>query len=57
MRKELMPHKTIEDKILFIRGHRVLIDSDLAELFGVSTKRLNEQVKRNQNRFPDDFLL
>jgi len=39
-----------------VRGHRVMLDSDLAALYGVSTKRLNEQVKRNRARFPDDFV-
>jgi len=42
--------------ILIIRGQRVMLDSDLARLYGVSTKRLNEQVKRNRNRFPADFM-
>ena len=46
----------IEDKILFIRGQKVMIDRDLAELYGVTTKRLNEQVKRNKERFPIDFM-
>jgi phage regulator Rha-like protein len=44
-------------RILEIRDRRVLLDSDLASLYGVSTKRLNEQVRRNANRFPVDFLL
>lgn len=48
--------KNIEDKILQIRGQRVMIDADLAVLYGVTTKRLNEQVKRNINRFPSDFM-
>jgi|SRR5208337_167613 len=48
--------KTIESLILHIRGLRVMIDADLAELYGVTTKRLNEQVKRNINRFPSDFM-
>ena len=43
-------------KILFVRGVRVMIDSDLAELYGVSTRRLNEQIKRNAKRFPEDFM-
>ncbi|MEE9350463.1 MAG: ORF6N domain-containing protein [Flavobacteriaceae bacterium] len=43
-------------KILFIRNNKVMIDSDLAELYGVSTSRLNEQVKRNNNRFPTNFM-
>ena len=46
----------IDRAILIIRGQKVMIDSDLAELFGVRTKRLNEQVKRNFNRFPKDFM-
>jgi hypothetical protein len=46
----------IERRILFLRGKRVLIDSDLAALYGVTTKRLNEQVKRNLERFPEEFM-
>jgi hypothetical protein len=46
----------IQDKIYFIRGHKVMLDSDLAILYDVETKRLNEQVKRNLDRFPDDFM-
>ncbi len=45
----------IERSIHVIRGQRVMLDSDLAELYGVTTKRLNEQVARNKNRFPTDF--
>jgi hypothetical protein len=55
-RKVIVPDELIISKILFIRGIRVMIDSDLAELYGVTTKRLNEQVKRNIMRFPDDFM-
>ncbi len=51
-----MPPGNIENRILFIRGEKVIIDADLAEVYGVSTKRLNEQVKRNINRFPGDFM-
>jgi hypothetical protein len=47
---------SIEGSILTIRGQRVILDHDLARLYGVSTKRLNEQVKRNRDRFPDDFM-
>ncbi len=47
----------IESRILIVRGLRVMIDADLAALYGVETKRLNEQVKRNRERFPADFLL
>ncbi|WMW79330.1 ORF6N domain-containing protein [Undibacterium cyanobacteriorum] len=46
----------IEKRILILRGQRVMIDSDLAALYGVQTKRLNEQVKRNASRFPSDFM-
>ena len=46
----------IDRSILIIRGQKVMIDSDLAEIFGVKTYRLNEQVKRNRDRFPDDFM-
>ena len=47
---------TIERRILLIRGQRVMLDSDLGDLYGVSTKRLNEQVRRNIRRFPVDFM-
>ena len=46
----------IEQRILLIRGERVIVDADLAEVYGVTTKRLNEQVKRNSGRFPGDFV-
>ena len=46
----------IESLIRTIRGQQVMLDSDLAMLYGVETKRLNEQVKRNINRFPTDFM-
>ena len=46
----------IEQKIFLIRGHKVMLDKELAKLYGVSTKRLNEQVKRNVKRFPEDFM-
>lgn len=46
----------IESRILLVRGRRVMLDSDLALLYGVTTKRLNEQVKRNRGRFPADFV-
>ena len=46
----------IESRIVLIRGHKVMIDADLAELYGVDTRRLNEQVRRNRNRFPADFI-
>ena len=46
----------IEEKIHLIRGQKVMLDSDLAEVYDVTTKRLNEQVKRNIDRFPEDFM-
>lgn len=46
----------IENKIFFIRGKRVIMDTDLSILYGVATKRLNESVKRNVRRFPEDFM-
>lgn len=46
----------VADRIRFLRGQRVVLDEVLAQLFGVTTKRLNEQIKRNQNRFPPDFM-
>ena len=56
MKNEILtPQIKIEDKILVIRGQHVMIDRDLAELYGVETKRLNEQVRRNIERFPEEF--
>ncbi len=52
----IVPEERIAQGILLIRGHKVMIDADLADLYGVTTKRLNEQVKRNQSRFPTDFM-
>ncbi len=52
----IVPFERIESHIRLIRGNKVMLDSDLAEIYGVSTKRLNEQVKRNKGRFPDDFM-
>jgi len=54
--KTRVPIEVIESKILLIRGRKVMLDSDLASLYGVTTKRLNEQVKRNKDRFPEDFM-
>ena len=53
---EIMPAEVIQQKILLIRGQRVMLDSDLARLYSVTVKRLNEQVKRNIKRFPQDFM-
>ena len=52
-----LPHETIQAQILFVRGQKVILDNDLAALYGVDTRRLNEQVRRNRERFPDDFLI
>jgi phage regulator Rha-like protein len=52
----LIPTERIERSILLIRGERVMLDSDLAELYGVETKALNRAVKRNASRFPHDFM-
>ena len=51
-----MMSQEIESKIFIMRGQRVILDSDLAALYGVNTKRLNEQVNRNIERFPQDFM-
>ena len=51
-----VPIARVESAILFVRGERVILASDLARLYGVSTKRLNEQVRRNSGRFPADFM-
>jgi ORF6N domain-containing protein len=55
-RQQFEPQR-ITERILVIRGQRVLLDSDLAKLYGVTPKRLNEQVRRNRNRFPEDFAI
>ena len=52
----LIPIEIIENRILVLRGHRVMLDRDLAELFGVETRVLNQAVSRNGDRFPDDFM-
>ncbi|MDP6923425.1 MAG: ORF6N domain-containing protein [Candidatus Scalindua sp.] len=52
----LISRETIEDKILLIRGKKIMLDSDLAVLYGVETKQLTRQVRRNVDRFPDDFM-
>ena len=52
----MIPDEIVMQKIYWIRGRNVMLDQDLAELYDIKTKRLNEQVKRNISRFPDDFL-
>jgi hypothetical protein len=54
--ESIIPIERVERSILFIPGEKVMLDADLAVLYGVSTKRLNEQVKRNRGRFPEDFM-
>ena len=56
MSNELILHENIENRILLIRSQKVMIDRDLAELFGVKTKNLNTHVKRNIDRFPEEFM-
>jgi ORF6N domain len=53
--KDIIPIGLIEEGIFTLRGKRVMLDADLAKLYGVTTKRLNEQVRRNADRFPEDF--
>jgi hypothetical protein len=54
--KSIIPIEYIENKILLIRGQKVMLDRDLAELYGVATMHLNQAVSRNKDRFPDDFM-
>jgi hypothetical protein len=54
--KGLIQADVLQQRILFIRGQKVMIDSDLAEVYNVSTKALNQAVKRNSDRFPADFM-
>lgn len=51
-----LPDEVLMNKIYMIRGQKVMLDSDLAELYGVETKQLKRQVNRNIDRFPDDFM-
>lgn len=53
---DMLSTEIIEKRIFLIRGQKVMLDSDLADLYGVDTKRLNEQVRRNPKRFPVDFM-
>jgi hypothetical protein len=55
-RSQIVSPDRVESRILNIRGQRVILDADLAGIYGVTTKRLNEQVKRNARRFPPDFM-
>ena len=51
-----LPAERIENRILTLRGHRIMLDTDLAEVYGVKTRTLNQAVKRNRERFPKDFM-
>ena len=53
--KSAVVEESLEPLIFTVRGHRIILDADLARLYGVTTKRLNEATKRNRQRFPDDF--
>ena len=53
---EVVPHERIEKRIFEIRGKKVMLDADLAELYAVETRALNQAVTRNIDRFPDDFM-
>jgi len=52
----IIPQESIETKIIFIRGKKVMLDRDLAQLYGVTTSNLNKAVRRNIERFPEDFM-
>ncbi len=52
----LVKRPAVDSVIFVVRGERIILDADLASIYGVSTKRLNEQIKRNKGRFPDDFF-
>ena len=54
--ERIIPEETIAEKIFLIRGQKVMIDRDLAELYDVETQILNQAVRRNRNRFPDNFM-
>jgi phage regulator Rha-like protein len=54
--EEIVPIEIIQNKIYVIRGEKVMLDSDLAQLYDVETRIINRNVKRNQNRFPEDFM-
>lgn len=54
--KELISQEVIERQIYLIRGHKVMLDNELALLYGVRTKNLNKAIKRNMERFPEDFM-
>ncbi len=56
METPIIPLVIVEQKIFLVRGQKVMLDQDLAEMYGIEVKRLNEQVRRNLKRFPSDFM-
>lgn len=56
IQKSAIPVETITSKIYLIRGHKVMLDRDLADLYGVQTRVLKQAVRRNNDRFPSDFM-
>jgi hypothetical protein len=54
--KSLVPLELVERTILLVKGQKVILDADLAKLYGVTTKRLNRQMNRNRGRFPENFM-
>lgn len=54
--RSLVPHETIESRIYFIKGMKIMLDLDLAELYGIDNRHLKRQVRRNIKRFPGDFM-
>ena len=55
--RSIIPVERIASRIYLIRGHKVMLDSDLAELYGVETRALNQAVRRNLEKFPSDFVM
>jgi hypothetical protein len=55
-KRSIVPLERLVSRIFLVRGQKVMLDADLARLYGVTTKRLNEQVRRNIDRFPPDFM-
>src|SRR5216684_5363669 len=56
VKRSVMPVERIEERILLLRGQKVMLDRDLADLYEVKAKALNQAVKRNKDRFPEDFM-
>ena len=56
MNEIIIPNEVITNKIYFITNQKVMLDRDIAELYGVETRRINEQIKRNISRFPENFM-